>query len=239
MPTTSKEQSGAGHAGAAVGSAGGTSASGGWSAALPQPLRGAPKKSLGLTVLVAVLLAMWGKMFVGGNDGGPRGASAMSVASGPGRTSGTDGIDGGGRRARAFESGDELQRWLDADIPLVVSRNLFSINYDYFPMDGSRPVQPSRTANQETFWDQLAKSLSAQADQQEKRANLIQNLRQQAGQMQIASTFMGGGDGRPKALIDGVLVGEGESVAGFRVLKIEPRRVIFEREGIRLEVPMK
>jgi len=57
--------------------------------------------------------------------------------------------------------------------------------------------------------------------------------------MQIASTFMGGGDGRPKALIDGVLVGEGEVVAGFRVLKIEPRRVIFEREGIRLEVPMK
>src|SRR5439155_21459460 len=143
-----------------------------------------------------------------------------------------------GHKIRNAESGDDLHKWLDADIPLVVSRNLFSVNLDYYPVDGTRPTQPSRTGTRETFWVELAKSLSAQADQQEKRANLIQNLRQQAGQLQIASTFMGSGNGRPKALINGVLVGEGEVVAGFRVLRIEARRVVFEREGIRLEVPM-
>jgi hypothetical protein len=215
---------------------------GGWISRLPAPLRKDANKSLTLAVLLVLLAGLWVKMFVLDGKSGPHQAAAMSLGGGANRATlepGSTGADGTGRRTRPPESGELLQKWLDADIPLVVSRNLFAVNYDYFPMDGTRPVQPSRTANQETFWDQLAKSLSAQADQQEKRANLIQNLRQQAGQLEIASTFMGSGNGRPKALINGVLVGEGEVVAGFRVLRIEARRVVFEREGIRLEVPMK
>jgi hypothetical protein len=216
-----------------------TTTTGGWISRLPAPLRKDATKSLALVVLLALLTGLWVKMFVLDGKSGPHQAAAMSLGGGANREAGSTAADGTGRRTRPPESGELLQKWLDADIPLVVSRNLFAVNYDYFPMDGTRPVQPSRTANQETFWDQLAKSLSAQADQQEKRANLIQNLRQQAGQLEIASTFMGSGGGRPKALINGVLVGEGEVVAGFRVLRIEARRVVFEREGIRLEVPMK
>jgi len=36
-----------------------------------------------------------------------------------------------------------------------------------------------------------------------------------------------------------VMVGEGEVVAQFRVTEIRARSVIVEREGIRLEIPMK
>jgi hypothetical protein len=43
----------------------------------------------------------------------------------------------------------------------------------------------------------------------------------------------------PKAVIGGEMVGEGSVVAEFRVLRIEPRRIIIEREGIKLEIPMK
>jgi hypothetical protein len=43
----------------------------------------------------------------------------------------------------------------------------------------------------------------------------------------------------PKALIDGELVGEGDVVAGFRVLKIGARGIVIEREGIVLEILMK
>jgi hypothetical protein len=43
----------------------------------------------------------------------------------------------------------------------------------------------------------------------------------------------------PKALIDGELVGEGDMVGSFRVLRIEPRRIIVERDGVRLEIPMR
>jgi len=44
---------------------------------------------------------------------------------------------------------------------------------------------------------------------------------------------------QPKALVNGEFVGEGSVVASFRVLKIEARRMIVEREGIRLEIVMK
>ena len=54
--------------------------------------------------------------------------------------------------------------------------------------------------------------------------------------MKLQSTMMGP---QPKALVNGELVGEGDVVAAFRVLKIEARRIIVEREGIRLEIQMK
>ena len=88
-----------------------------------------------------------------------------------------------------------------------------------------------------------AKSLPTQADQKEQRLTPAEILRQQAGQLQaeafrlqLQSTVMGA---KPKAVIDGALVGEGDVVAQFRVLKIEARRIIVEREGIKLEIQMK
>src|SRR5439155_17562677 len=127
------------------------------------------------SALIIFLGAMWLRMFNGGAGAAHR-AAAMRILS----DSGSDMTDAAGHKIRNAESGHDLHKWLEADIPLVVSRNLFSVNLDYYPVDGTRPSQPSRTGSRETFWDELAKSLSTQADQQEKRANLIQNLRQQA-----------------------------------------------------------
>ena len=102
---------------------------------------------------------------------------------------------------------------------------------------GGLPAGPvDTTPHDPTFWEKLAKSIDAQAEEQHKRENLIQNLRQQAGQLQLTSTVMGP---RPKAMINGSMVGEGEVVAQFRVLRIEARSVVVEREGIKLEIPMK
>ena len=39
--------------------------------------------------------------------------------------------------------------------------------------------------------------------------------------------------------VNGERVGEGDVVASFRVSRIEARRIIVEREGIRLEIQMK
>ena len=66
----------------------------------------------------------------------------------------------------------------------------------------------------------------------------------QARQIRLQSTLMGGP--RPAALVNGQMVREGDVVAtgsgasrtSYRVLKIEARRVILEREGIRSEVPL-
>ena len=64
---------------------------------------------------------------------------------------------------------------------------------------------------------------------------LIANLRQQALQLKLQSTVMGP---TPRAAINGELLGEGDVIASFRILKIEARRIIVEREGIKLEITM-
>jgi hypothetical protein len=66
----------------------------------------------------------------------------------------------------------------------------------------------------------------------------------QARQIRLQSTLMGAA--QPAALVNGQMVREGDVVAtgsgvsrtAYRVLKIEARRVILEREGIRSEIPL-
>jgi hypothetical protein len=92
--------------------------------------------------------------------------------------------------------------------------------------------------------DALRKSDATQADQNSEQQHRLQNLRQQAAGLRLQSTVMGV---TPKALVNGELLGEGEVVVcgsgktriAFRVLRIEARRIIVEREGIKLEIPMK
>src|SRR4051812_47615429 len=59
-------------------------------------------------------------------------------------------------------SAHSLQSWLEQPIPLVISRNFFVEQLDYFPMDGSRATEHSRTGSDASFWDELAKSVSSQ-----------------------------------------------------------------------------
>jgi hypothetical protein len=201
------------------------------SAKISRALKQDPKKALVLSVLFALLLGMWGKMFLGGGRNTPKSAAAMPPA--PMAPSG----DSQKARAKSADRNALLRDWLDQPLPQKTTRNLFELKMEYFPMDGSRPTESSRTEQKDpTFWDRLAKSIDAQADQQHKREILIANLRQQAAAVDLTSTVMGP---RPKAMINGVMVGEGQVVAQFRVLKIESRSVVVEREGIKLEIPMK
>ena len=137
--------------------------------------------------------------------------------------------------ARADNSAKRLREWMRASVT-PVSRNLFSVKLDYFPSDGSRPAQGVRTPADGEFWGRLEKSLMLQADQRDKRENLLANYKDQAAKLRLDSIIWGA---QPKAMIEGKLVAEGDVVASFRVLKIEQRRIIVEREGIRLEILMK
>ena len=188
------------------------------------------KKVAVLVVLLALLSLMWVRTMRSG--GGPSRAAASTA-----RSARTDAAKASSLAPRPHDPSTRasLQEWLNTPI-LPVSRNLFVVKYEYFPMlESNRPLN-SRTEINENFWDQLAKSMSARADQMEKRQHLIENLQREASQLQFQSTVMGP---NPKALINGKLLGEGDVVAAFRVVRIEARRVIVEREGIRLEILMK
>jgi len=190
-----------------------------------------PKKAFVLALLFAVLMAMWGKMMLSGGKGTPKAASAMPAA----RVAPSVGMVPN-NKAKSADAATQLQDWINQPLPGAISRNIFELKLDYFPMDGTRTAPITRTSNDPTFWDKLAKSIDEQADQQHKREILIQNLRQQAGQLQLTSTVMGP---RPKAMVNGAMVGEGEVVAQFRIVRIDARSVVVEREGIKLEITMK
>jgi len=124
--------------------------------------------------------------------------------------------------------------WLSKHVS-PVGRNLFVVRGDYFPRDTANVSPALREPSGKGFWDQLGKSLSSRADVDSKRKVLIENLRLQAQEkLKLQTTMVS--QGKPKALINGKLVGEGDVVAEFRLVRIEARRIIVEREGIKLEV---
>jgi hypothetical protein len=189
------------------------------------------KKVAVLGALILVLAGLWGKMALGGKAA-PKTAAAMTA---PQPTSPTA-SNAADNKSRAADALGLLRDWVGEPLPQAVSRNIFEVKIDYYPIDSTHQAKDSGTVNDPTFWENLAKSIDAQADQQHKRENLIQNLRQQAGQLSVTSTLMGA---RPRAMINGVMVGEGEVVAQFRVAEIRARSVVVEREGIKLDIPMK
>jgi hypothetical protein len=185
-----------------------------------------PKKATALAVLITFMVFMWVRI-LGGSSAGPATASA-NVADPQPPAASDNSVRSNPRLSAMYEA---LREWASRPVS-PLSRNLFAVNYDFFPQDGSRPVV-LRAPQGDGFWDRLAKSMTARADAKREQEVLRENLRLQAAQLKIQSTVMGVA---PKALINGELVGEGDTVASFRISRIEARRVVVEREGIKLEL---
>jgi hypothetical protein len=185
-----------------------------------------PKKTGVLALLSMVLVVMGAKAFLGGSAG-PRPAAA-SVGNAAAATVATT-----ASKSQPAGTALALQKWAEGPVP-PISHNLFAVRIDYFEVDGSRTSQSAEV--EEGFWSKLEKSLALQADRIDKRENLVANYTAQASKLRLESIVMGA---QPRAMVNGELVGEGSVVADFRVLKIESRRIVVEREGIRLEIQMK
>jgi hypothetical protein len=197
-------------------------------------VRNDPQRAGILTVLVAILVVLQVRLQMSEKHVGPSRANAASETTSSGGTDNRSSYapfsarSGGSHDAKAA-----LREWMDAP-PAPLGRNLFAVELERFPRDGSTPT--SASTKTPGFWDELAKSMTFRADVRKERQILVENLTQQANQLRLQSTMMGA---VPKAVIDGELVEEGEVVASFRVLKIEARRIIVEREGIKLEIQMR
>lgn len=208
-------------------------------ATLKRSVQADPKKAGILTVLGLVLLLMVGRLALRGQDA-PQSASAgpldLSEPSNKPESAGRTISRHGGAPA-------SMQEWLSSRKKSSADRNLFAVRLEYFPRDGGKIVTNS-TEGEDGFWDGVAKSMAAQADQRKERQILAENLQLKAAELKLQSTVMGA---VPKALVNGELVKEGDVVASgtganrvpFRVLKVEARRIIVEREGIKLAIPMK
>ena len=190
-------------------------------------VRSEPKKAAALGVLLALMGAMWGKVLLWNGAAGPATASAGVVGG-----SDTQNLAARGVSAQLSGAAAALRDWKLGPIN-DGHRNLFHVKLDYYAKEGSAEA-PKARASTEGFWDELAKSLAAKADQEKARRILIGNLQGQASRLNLQSTVMS--NGSTKAMVNGSLVEEGETVSGFKILKIEARRMVVEREGIKLEV---
>jgi len=201
-----------------------SSSPGAWFERCKAAVKQDPKRSGLLTVLIAVLLGIWGKMLF--SNHAPIDATASPIQAPVADNRNAVSSEDGQHRA-----GLSLADWARQPVGSL-QRNLFSVPFDYYPEDPAHPPKSS------TPVDNQAKSGLAQADQLKERQILIQNLRAQAADLTLEGTILGA---NPRAWINGVLVDLGQSVgkSGFRVTKIESRRIFIEREGVSIELSMK
>lgn len=204
-----------------------------WQSKIGDALRSDPKRTGVLAVLSAVLLVLIGRAVMG-NSVAPAPAVAGPVMVSP-KPAGTDAAL---RSSGKSEQSAAVQRWLGTSPPKI-NRNLFAIQIDYYPQPSGKGLPKlGKTAADED------KSATQEADVLKEWAARSEAAQVHARQLKLQSTMM---SAFPKALISGQMVKEGDVVAStpgdssgdFRVLKIEPRRVIVEREGIKLEILMK
>src|SRR4051812_45846242 len=198
----------------------------GWSDSMFRQFKAEPKKAAALALLVALLVGMWVKIFLFGD---PRPAAA-GAGTGENTRVGTSHSASPG----VSVASRSLLEWIRKPIT-GTKRNLFAIKLDYFPVDGSRPMFSGDDAD--GFWDQLAKSLAAKADQEKTKGILRDNVRAKASRLDLQSTGMFNGD--PKAMVNGTIVQEGDTIEGFLIVKIETKRIVVELENVQVEVIFK
>lgn len=186
-----------------------------------------PKKASVLLGLVVLMGFMWLRVAMK-SDPFPASAGASTVAA----VTPTSAVEPSFPR-RSDATVAAFRDWTHNPIGSL-GRNMFAVKLDYYPQDGSQ-VATLRVPAGSGFWDQVAKSMTARADQKKERRIFVENLQLQAAQLKLQTTLMGA---HPRAMINGELVGEGNTIASFRVVKIDARRIVVEREGVMLEIQM-
>src|SRR3954470_13430381 len=102
-----------------------------------------PKKVIVLGVLIALMLGLWVKMALSGHS--PKAAMAMTVT-----PSATPSMIDSNNKAKAVDTSAILRDWVSEPLPQGVSRNIFEVQLDYYPMDLSHPTKDSGTINDPT-----------------------------------------------------------------------------------------
>jgi len=183
------------------------------SARVRASVRSDVRKRVVFTVMIAAASAWCGRTVFGRKAGPAAAQAAVAPAQ-------SDQID-----ARHSSQISAMETWAQRPIS-PPSRNFFRLGN----------AQSAGVYGGVRFWEAVAKSVGPSADQLKERKRRFDQITEEANQLRVQLTVMGR---QPKAVINGRSVGEGEIVASFRIVRIEARRVIVEREGIKLEIGMR
>lgn len=210
-------------------------------AILPESMRADPKKAAALAGLGVVLAGVLIKQLAFGGG-------ATRVAAKPPQPeqtiASTANLRASSKNSSRTDRGESpVSAWLVEPIK-TLDRNLFEFKGEFYPRSTESVTTSAKVIEDELFWDQLAKSLSARADSKKQRQIRIDNLQQAASKLKVQSTIMGP---NPRAMVDGRMTRLGgmvEADAGggskvtFKVIAVEARRLVIERDGLKFEVPM-
>lgn len=193
-----------------------------WLQRVKAEMKRKPRRSLFLAFLVLILVGIWVKLLLGGGPG------AVSAAPAPALDALLAPADAGATAAAAGGAPRTLAEWARQRTG-PVTRNLFAVPFDGYPLDPAHPIPQTQ---------QSAKSGLSEADQTRERQALIDSVRADAGKLVLEGIVTGS---TPRVWVNGTLVGVGQAVgdSGFKVVRIEARRILVERDGVQVELTMK
>lgn len=112
----------------------------------------------------------------------------------------------------------------------IPPRNLFQTRLDNFPRDVGTAQQPMRPADPSSE----AKSPTLPADQNHDAS--AAGTAGELSRIHLQSTMM---HPAPRALVNGQIVGEGDFVGNFRVVRITLSQIIVEKQGVQFTITLK
>ena len=194
-----------------------------WPQRLSAEIKRKPRSALIFMSLLVILCVMWGRMLLGGGASLPAAASAMFS-----KADAQPAMEANPAGASYRPAAHTLAEWAQQPSG-PVKRNLFAVPFDGYPLDPTSPMPQSR---------QSAKSGPSEADQTKERQILVERVRNEAAKLSLGGIIMGAS---PKVLVNGNLVSAGQAVGetGFKVVRIDVRQILVERDGVQVELKMK
>ena len=197
-----------------------------------------PKKAAVLGLLTAVLAVMGLRPWLK-SVGGPAAASAVPTNLGL-----VAAADGSILRIPSLRHlSTQVQEWSEQPTPHL-ARNLFKSDLlaaaprkvEAVPPPAAAPV-PIVGPEDGAFWRQLELALATQGERQQFRRHLEQDALADAAPLVLTSVFLGD---ETRALINDKSLAADAWIAAangpFLVEKVEPRRVVLRRDGVRVEL---
>jgi hypothetical protein len=194
-----------------------------WTQRLSAEIKRKPRSALVFVSLLLVLCVMWARMLLGGGVSLPAAASAMFNKADAQPAPNANPADVSYRPAART-----LAEWAQQPTG-PVKRNLFAVPFDGYPVDPANPMPQTRES---------AKSGPSEADQSKERQIVVERVRNEAAKLSLGGIILGAS---PKVLVNGSLLSVGQAVGetGFKVVRIDVRQILVERDGVQVELKMK
>ncbi|MFW6133274.1 MAG: hypothetical protein ACOC8F_05200 [Planctomycetota bacterium] len=185
-------------------------------------LRANKRKAVVLVVLAAVALVLVVRLMVGdGRTPQRAGADVPTVANTSG---GLLSAPGGAQRVRQARQ-DRRDRYLER-FDAAIRRDLFTPNADYFPQP-EPPPEPETTKP-----EQQTEPAASPTAEEIRRAQ----IRRAAQRLELQTTFV---SSSPTAMIDGKVLGPGDRIKGFEVVRITSQACVVRKDDVETELKLR